>query len=299
MSTPSFPPPPPLPRPPSSSPTGGAKKTVDADVPSDAQDAKVAKETPRHPSADGAALASAAPIERIPDHIMCMVLELLDSKTLLISVPQVCKRWRIMCRGVRARFDFSWWAYKAVPVEVLGGLPPAYSSGGMRLSGLCQLFPGAVAVEFGYGQRVTDEHLIALRSCRRITAFILCGACSITDRGMDSLAHGRAAITDIDLENCDKLTDATVYTLAKHCPRITAVSFNKCFRLTDAALLTLAKKCSSIVTIDLRWVTRVTDQGMIAFAGEATKLQTIHLGYCYNLNGAAVIALVDGGVQVL
>ena len=38
------------------------------------------------------------PISWVPNEILCIILSLLDAKTLLIAVPQVCKFCRSMCQ---------------------------------------------------------------------------------------------------------------------------------------------------------------------------------------------------------
>ena len=49
-------------------------------------------------------------IESLPDELLLVVLLLLVGKTLMISVPQVCKRWRKLCPEIKnVHFDFIRW----------------------------------------------------------------------------------------------------------------------------------------------------------------------------------------------
>lgn len=36
-------------------------------------------------------------IHSLPDELLCLIMECVDAKTLMIVVPQVCKRWRCLC----------------------------------------------------------------------------------------------------------------------------------------------------------------------------------------------------------
>ena len=50
----------------------------------------------------------APPIEWLQDEILCIVFSQLDAKTLMVSVPQVCKLWRALCQDIQdVHLDFS------------------------------------------------------------------------------------------------------------------------------------------------------------------------------------------------
>lgn len=106
---------------------------------------------------------------------------------MMISVPQVCKRWRDMCRelkGVDLDLDFEWWG-KTVPVEVLagwrlqrplegggggGGAGPAgrEQQGDAWVTGMCELCPRATAITMRVRHTVADVHAIALADARQL-----------------------------------------------------------------------------------------------------------------------------------
>ena len=126
-------------------------------------------------------------IDGLPDEIMCLIFKLLDAKTLLINVPQVCRRWRGVCQQLKdVHLDFRW-TTRDVPVSTLagwrqdsdGGDEPigcgncyACVKGGSHpcqstwVTGVCRLFPGATGIslgqEWGSDSHVEDDHLFSL-----------------------------------------------------------------------------------------------------------------------------------------
>ena len=76
-------------------------------------------------------VATDAPVshfEQIPPEVLLKVLSLLDGKTLMVSVPQVCHRWRAACAAIRnVHLDFSWWGGGIFRLRCLrgGGRPGA------------------------------------------------------------------------------------------------------------------------------------------------------------------------------
>ena len=160
--------------------------------------------------------ASPSHFERIPPEVVLKVLSQLKGKTLMVSIPQVCKLWRAVCHDIKnVHLDFSWWKGREVPVEVLvgwrqtpfmlgagidvgaGGSSTARveESRGWKTS-LCELFPRTTSVTMGGRNNVEDAHMMAL-------------------------ADKCPGITHADFTACGKLTDAAVIALADKCPGIT------------------------------------------------------------------------------
>lgn len=98
----------------------------------------------------------------------------------MVSVPQVCKQWRNMCRelkGVHLYFQF-WdatvlarWRLQR-PLEGSAGGGSAAPAGGeqqgdARVTGMCELFPRATAITMLAGHDVEDVHVIALAKCHK------------------------------------------------------------------------------------------------------------------------------------
>ena len=132
------------------------------------------KATPDEPVAEPA-------IDGLPDEIVCLIFKELDVKTLLITIPQVCRRWRGVCQQLKeVHLDFRWTTREAwVPVSAIAGwrqdsydrLGGGNSSadvtcGGAWVTGLCRLFPGATGVSLGHEgyscSHVGDDHLRSL-----------------------------------------------------------------------------------------------------------------------------------------
>ena len=209
--------------------------------------------------------ASPSHFDRIPPEVVLKVLSQLDGKTLLVSVPQVCKRWRTLCQDIRnVHLDFRWWGGN-VPAEVLAGWRQApctvggahagngggsarSSAGGEGLNtGLCELFPRTASVIMKGGHGVIDAHLMALADkCPGITYATFWNCSELNDAAVVALADKCREITHANFRGCYNLTDAAVIALADKCPRITHADFVHCTNLSDAAVIALADKCPGI-----------------------------------------------------
>eukprot|EP00729_Bicosta_minor_P024722 gene24722-biopygen16423 len=219
--------------------------------------------------------------DRIPPEVVLKVLSQLDGKTLMVSVPQVCKRWRTLCQDIRnVHLDFRWWGGK-FPAEVLAGWRQApstvggghaggggggsagssSSTGGDGLkTGLCELFPRTTSVTMKVGHDVKDAHLIVLADkCRGIVYADFGGCWQLTDAAVLALADKCPGITQADFSGCGNLTDAAVIALADKCPGITQADFSGCGNLTDAAVIALADKCRGIVYVHFGGCKNLTD----------------------------------------
>ena len=238
------------------------------------------------------------PISWVPNEVLCIIFSLLDAKTLMIAVPQVCKFWRSMCQELSGvHLDFRRWKgmflKRNVPLEVLAGwrvLPTLLTvegadgggdgadGGGIAVggeeqqegrwsSGMCALFPHTTSVTMADPQEVEDAHLLALADkCR--------------------------GLTHVDFGYCYKLTDAAVLALADKCRGITHVDFNYCDNLTDAALLALADKCRGLTHIAFR-CGKLTDAAVLGLADKCRGLTHANFGFCGKLTDAAVLELAD------
>ena len=228
-------------------------------------------------------------IERLPNEVLHDILSRLDGKTLLVCVPQVCRRWRALCQDIQGvHLEFSWWKEGdgTVPVEVLAGwkqTPFILGAGGgistrvtrrssaaadaarWRTS-LCELFPRTTSVTMKGGNNVEDAHMMALADkCR--------------------------GITHADFGGCKKLTDAAVVALADKCPGIMYADFSDCENLTDAAVVALADKCTGITHADFGWCENLTDAAVVALADKCPGITHADFYGCPNVTGAAKATL--------
>ena len=260
----------------------------------------------------------APPIEWLQDEILCIVFSNLDAKTLMVSVPQVCKLWRALCQDIQdVHLDFSWWGKKNrwgilegkdVPVEVLAGwrqMPFVAGSGdggstdgcaeeesGWK-TGLCELFPRTASVTMG-GENVQDAHLLALADkCPGITRADFSECRKLMNAAVLALADKCPGITHADFRGCRNLTDAAVVALADKCPGLMHANFRGCRKLTDAAVVVLADKCPGITHADFRECENLSDAAVVALADKCPGITHADFGCCENLTDAAVVALAD------
>ena len=149
----------------------------------------------------------------IPNEILCIIFLLLDAKTLIVAVPQVCKLWRGRCQELSGvHLNFRWWG--KVPLEVFAGfrqtpfmdlmMSVGHEGDAARErvwnSGMCELFPGTTSVTMmdSLCRQEVDAHLLALAD--------KCHKC-----------HKCRGLTHVDFSWCINLTDAAVVGLADKC----------------------------------------------------------------------------------
>lgn len=119
-------------------------------------------------------------MERMPAEVLHILFSQQDAMTLMVAIPQVCKRWRTLCQAMRnVHLDFSWcyeekWdAWISIPVEALvgwrhttfmlssiGGSSHRAKIAGWK-TGMCDLFPNTTSVTLA-GEDVEDALLMAL-----------------------------------------------------------------------------------------------------------------------------------------
>ena len=260
-----------------------------------------------------------APIEWLQDGVLCIIFATLDAKTLLVSIPQVCKLWRALCQDVEnVHLDFRWWGgedeygnlvARGVPVEVLAGwgqTPFMLSSGGdgggsssgcveaagSWKTGLCELFQRTISVTMD-GQHVEDTHLLVLvEMCPGITHVNFSDSTNLTDAAVLALANKCPGITKADFSWCEQLTDAAVIALADKCP----ARFGGCCKLTDAALFAMINGCPQINYNSFPWgvdTDLVSDAAVVALADKCPGITNTNFRCCGKLKDAAVIALAE------
>ena len=272
-----------------------------------------------------AASSDSSPVELLPDEILCLVLSRLDPKTLMIAVPQVCRRWRRVCPCVRqVHLDFSGRKKQKeegpkVPVEALAGWPaPAVLATAGWRSGLCELFPLTTRISL-CSTSVADAHVLAVASkCKGLTRADFGGCENLTDAAAVALADNCSALTWVNLSNCRRvtgaaalalatecslehadferccnLTAADVIAFASKCPALTWVNFYYNARLTDAAVAALAANCRGLTHVAFSNNENITDAALVALANSCTGLQSLRTWECRNITDAGVVAIAD------
>eukprot|EP00729_Bicosta_minor_P032568 gene32568-biopygen30351 len=206
-------------------------------------------------------------IEWLQDEVLCIVFSQLDPKTLMVSVPQVCKLWRAVCQDIQdVHLDFSWWrgiitppasgGGPKIPAEVFAGWrqAPLTAGGGLK-TGLCELFPRTTSVTMNGGYNYWYGE---------IDDIWMHDVIDVTNAAVVALADKCSGITYADFSDIEELTDVAVMALADKCPGITHAAFSFCPNLTDAAVIALADKCPGITHANFYECENLTDAAMEA-----------------------------------
>ena len=246
----------------------------------------------------------------VPDEVLCIVFTYLDTKTLLITVPQVCRPWRNLCQELGGvELDFSQFGDQLIPVEALAGWPlqtapdggggdHAATQGCAWKTGACDLFPRAVSATMGleadfvFDQGVVDAHVVVMATKCTELKHASFGHCSnLTDKALVGLAKNCAGIQHANFSWCKHLTDAALCVLATKCSGLAHVDFRGCRMVTDAGVVALADNCPGLTHACFYACGKLTDAAAIALARRCRRLAHADFGNCANLTDKAVIAL--------
>ena len=273
------------------------------------------------------------PITWIPTELLCIIFLLVDAKTLMRTIPQVCKLWRNVCQELDGvHLDFTWFGGgKTIPLGVLVGwwvlrrpfsdvdqfqyehVPEgaiacvgdssATASVGQQeeggwASGMCEVFPRATSVTMSSEQGVEDAHLVLLAErCPGITYANFSDCRNLTDAALIALADKCPGLKHANFGLCENLTDAAVIALADKCPGMKDANFAECYNLTDAAVIALADKCHRLTHADFGDCVNLTDAAVLALADKCRGLMYANFSCDMeeesNLTDAAVVALAD------
>ena len=205
------------------------------------------------------------------DEVLCIIFLLLDAKTFMITVPQVCKLWRNVCRAnlCDVHLDFSCWGETEdngfngtmVPFEVLAGWPlqlqtplmagaeqPGAAGEEQWASGMCEVFPRTTSVTMGGGQEVEDAHVMALADkCTGLTHANFAGCENLTDAAVLALANKCHGLTHAIFYGCENLTDAALIGLADKCRGLTHANFSYCSNLTNATKTAITEQHPNLI----------------------------------------------------
>ena len=265
----------------------------------------------------------AAGICRIPDDLLDRILQLVDTKTLLMSVPAVCKGWRLAAAALRGvHFDLSFIPGAArrqmdaptacLMLVALGCRFP--HAAGLTLNDCCSLHDDAVvwftskcphlaAVSFRHGRapaggprgQLTDLAVLALATrCKPLTSIDLSGSRKLTDAAVIGLAHRCAGLTAVSLSESSLLTSGAVAVLAGKCPSLKSIELRGCTGVGDAAVVALATNCPLLEHADLQNCYKLTDRAVEALGSKSPRLKFINLSNCPNLTDGAAEALERG-----
>lgn len=237
------------------------------------------------------------PITWVPSEVLCIILSLLDAKTLMFVVPQVCKFWRSMCqelRDVHLEFRSIYQWKMIIPLEVFAGWQVLPTLQTEWVSGICALFPHTKSVTIDDCQGIGDEHIRELvNNLPGLTNFNLTYSKTVTDTAVFYLAEKCRGLTHATFFMCFNLTNAAVHVLANKCRKLKHVTFEGCSNLTDAAVFELAEKCPGLTYANFGDCLNLTDAAVVKLANKCSGLTFAYFGSCMHLTDVGLLALVD------
>ena len=200
-------------------------------------------------SSGGGGEPAAAKVEpaRAPDQpsadALTMVFRFLDSKTLLIAVPAVCKRWQGLCAELMppVNLDVGW----ATTGPEWAPQNPLTDAGLTALAGRFRIVQGA---ELHACHELTDGGIERLAAgCPNLNHLNLRG-CTVTDVGIERLAAGCPKLNHLYLDNCTQVTDVGIERLAAGCPNLNHLNLRRCDQVTDARISDLLQAAPTSTT---------------------------------------------------
>jgi len=238
----------------------------------------------------------------IPDEILLRVMQLLDTKALLVMAPAVCRRWRRLASILKhPKLDLS---FVTVGHRQTLGCDRIRS----MLDGLTRRFPTATSLQLQECYNLTDSALmLAASRCPQLTSVDvsrdpnLTGiACSrhFTNLAVVSLAQSCTGLTSFNVSGSAQLTDGAIVTLAQHCHGLRHLHLKNCQELTGLAIAVLARSCKNLTTIDLGNCNRIDDKSMAELADGCPGLVRICLRFCHKLGDQAIIQLARNCSQL-
>jgi hypothetical protein len=262
-------------------------------------------------SDDGGSGASVSEWDKLADELVLEIFTRLDDRTLVASVPGVCRRWRSVCRDTRSvcinmhSILYGGVAWHAGRRRANGGRAGATperqresqaalwvhrndAMGPTLAAGIVRRFCYVVAVTM-----VDEMHenvaKAVIESCPRLRSFTGSNVCI---ECVAALTRYCPKLTSVAFPySYNRLIDASVIVLAHGCPRLTSVNMRSCGSLTDVAVVALAKGCPLLTVVNLCQCDQVTDVGVLALAERCPLITEIDLSWCDLLTDAAVVAL--------
>ena len=176
---------------------------------------------------------SDAVINHLPGDVLAIMFCYLDSKTLLIAAPAVCRQWRRLCAEMMP----------AVTLDV----------GWATVGGKWATNP------------LTDAGLKALARFRKVQGAHLAGCRQLTLGGIKQLAVDCPDLNHLDLGDCMQVRDAWIEPLAAGCPDLNHlnISLNRwgSKQVTDVGIERLAARCPNLNHLEAGGCKQVTDVG--------------------------------------
>ncbi len=122
------------------------------------------------------------------------------------------------------------------------------------------------------------------------------GRLDIDDTVVVTLARNCAALTDVDVNWCRKLTDVSVVALANGCVNVRRLNLYYCDQITDASVTYLVSQCSKLTELNVCYCTNLTVATLTAVSRNCPGLLRLHFGCvrCASVTDESVSALFAG-----
>ena len=217
--------------------------------------------------------------------IIFSFVNILDIKTLMITIPQVCQLWRelysevLNVNSILKRLSNN----KAIPID--------------WFNKMLNTFTHIKSVRYFtcYDNDIPNLYLFALaENCPGLTHVDLGGCQNQLDyAAVLKLADKCRGLKYVDFDACWNLMDVFVLGLADKCRKLKHVAFGECDKLTDAAVLGLSDKCSGLKYVDFNCCDKLTDASVLGLADKCSGLKYVDFYSCDQLTDAAVVGLTD------
>ncbi len=156
----------------------------------------------------------------------------------------------------------------------------------------------------GHHQEIADVPMMMARIAPRFTNLrTVClnkagsgGWVDIDDAVVVTLARNCAALTDVDVSRCEKLTDTSIMALANGCVHVRRLNLLLCKKITDASVTYLTTQCSELTDLDVRFCRKLTVATLTAISRNCSGLLVFCFGYfgCASVTDESVSTLFAG-----
>ena len=144
---------------------------------------------------------------RLPDEVLEHIFRHLDTRTVTMVVPRVCRRWEHVCaHAVFAELDLSWARASLCQVAGADAWTAAVRSVVRRVRGARRVDVSGI-IQGWKNSYMTNGALKVVCDLKEVTNLSLYNCEQITDAGLAHLGQ-LSQLTNLDLGWCKQITDA-------------------------------------------------------------------------------------------
>ena len=211
-------------------------------------------------------------LTNLPDGVIaliCKILMVLDPMTLIVSAPNICHSWRVVCSNQISLILKAGWAYKPSPGRAYTSYYPTRSA----MSNVVKRFRWIKRIalpevtrwqplangdylehlDLSWGHDVTDDTVEAVAAdCRGLKCINLGETPKITNTAIRALAAGCSGLKRLILKGCN-ISDESIKALAAGCRVLEHLDLNRCGEITDVSVEALSVGCSGLKHLNLKF----------------------------------------------